>query len=541
MADAPSDNSLFQDLVLEMQMSNQSLTRIDKNTFENGYATLEVVDRLDKLIEIMTGNKLQEEENRREMLKAMSSKGGAPAAKEVKSKGGKVGLGGIIGLIAGLGALALGFIAGFIAEVGKLFNTLLGGLPMKFFAKAKVFTSNFLKPAIEFVSKLGAKIAEFFKPAVTFIKEIGAKLGKFFEPVTDFFKFFKGSGGGSKIVGFFMKAFSTIKTVTPVFFKLGKLLGKLALPVTVIMGVIDTLTAGFKAAEEGASAGDVIKESIIGLLNSIIAAPLNILKDGVAWILGAFGFENAEEALDSFDFGDFIGGFIDTIVEKGQLFFENIFNSLFTIWDDIKKGFSEKGFIGGILEILRGALKIVIGTPLNIVKSFASGLISGVGKLFSFFGADGIGQAIQDFAKMADSYDVNKLFGGTQAEYKPLDLAETGGELVTNVTKRQEKRLTEEEDKKKKEEDKRKKAEEPLGFYGSLLQAYQNQSGANMQALQSDTAEMAAASAASPTPVVQTGGGGGGSVTNTSSSVSYTNNNIPDRTNIILGPAMAGI
>ena len=121
--------------------------------------------------------------------------------------------------------------------------------------------------------------------------------------VTNFF-----SAGGAKAGGFL------------------KFLGKLFLPFTIIIGLVDTVKgfyAGFFGTdlEEGEEApeGFIAKlmagfeGGIKGLVDSIIGAPLDLLKGAVGFVLGKMGFTGAEEALASFRFSDILDQILSVI------------------------------------------------------------------------------------------------------------------------------------------------------------------------------------------------------------------------------------
>ena len=69
----------------------------------------------------------------------------------------------------------------------------------------------------------------------------------------------------------------------------------------------DTVKGAIAGFEEGGIVGG-ISGAIKGFFNSLITAPLDMLKDAVAWVLDLFGFENAAKVLDSFSFTDTFNG-----------------------------------------------------------------------------------------------------------------------------------------------------------------------------------------------------------------------------------------
>ena len=113
-----------------------------------------------------------------------------------------------------------------------------------------------------------------------------------------------------------------IGTVTSFFAKTGpflKLLGKLFYPLTIIIGLFDTITGaldGFKESDEETMTGvvlDTIAGGLKGLLISLVGIPLDFLNASLAWILKKIGFDEGkvDAALTDFKWTDFLGDFVD--------------------------------------------------------------------------------------------------------------------------------------------------------------------------------------------------------------------------------------
>ena len=150
----------------------------------------------------------------------------------------------------------------------------------------------------------------------------------------------KGMGIFSKISGLFSMNNPIIKTAFGFLKTAGKILGKIFFPITIIMEAFNFITAFTKGFSEGGIIGG-IREGVKAVFNSIIAWPLDLLKSGVSWIAGAFGFTEVEKMLDSFSFKEifgtmfdklfgfidvaigFIKGFIDDGIERVKNFFRS--------------------------------------------------------------------------------------------------------------------------------------------------------------------------------------------------------------------------
>ena len=155
------------------------------------------------------------------------------------------------------------------------------------------FDGDDIKMVKNFLGGLGSRVSGFFRPLTEFFGAEGP-LGKMLARIKNVFSFASEGSG-------MMKMFAGV----------GKVIGKLAWPITVIMAIIDGITgafAGFVNTE-----GGILKKLLGGLLGGmsgimegIVGMPLDLLKSAVSYIAGMFGFEDVQKALDSFSFVDLI-------------------------------------------------------------------------------------------------------------------------------------------------------------------------------------------------------------------------------------------
>jgi len=142
-----------------------------------------------------------------------------------------------------------------------------------------------------------------------------------------------GKGGGviGKIFGAIGKVFGKLGTLAKAipglvskampFLKQGakffkQIFKRLFWPVTALLGIFSFID-GFIAGYEEGGLVEGFKQGIESLFNNLIDVPLNMLKDAVAWIMGALGFENIEKALNSFefDFGSLFADAFEAVVD----------------------------------------------------------------------------------------------------------------------------------------------------------------------------------------------------------------------------------
>ena len=104
---------------------------------------------------------------------------------------------------------------------------------------------------------------------------------------------------------------------------IGRIIGRLFYPITLIMTVWDTVKGAIQGFEDEGFIG-AIQGAITGLINGVIGAPLDLLKDIMAWVLKKFGFDDTADALKGFSIQDFISRAIDSIFD----IFKNVINGI---------------------------------------------------------------------------------------------------------------------------------------------------------------------------------------------------------------------
>ena len=139
---------------------------------------------------------------------------------------------------------------------------------------------------------VGGTLLVFGGKIIRGISSVVRTIKGFFTTIGNIGKSIKSAGGVMKFIGNLFK-----RIFIPLFI--------ISTAVQTIMGIID----GFQ--EEGIIGG--IKGGLVALFDALIGWPLNLLKDGVAWILSALGFEKAAAALDSFDFTTMFSDFVNWV------------------------------------------------------------------------------------------------------------------------------------------------------------------------------------------------------------------------------------
>ena len=191
-------------------------------------------------------------------------------------------LGGVIGTIAGIfagwfKALKFVFNRGFIKTLSTTFANFFKGLKANFKAGA--------------IGKGFAKIGQFF-----------ARIGAFF----------------GRIFKIFGTIFGFIKNVVSIAGRVAAVVSKIFAPLLILFGIFETIKgfiSGF-VDTEGSFFEKILgglQGAITGLLDFLIAAPLNLIKGIIGWIAGALGFDGVKEKLESFDFS--FGGIVSAVFD----------------------------------------------------------------------------------------------------------------------------------------------------------------------------------------------------------------------------------
>jgi len=178
-----------------------------------------------------------------------------------------------------------------------------------------------------FLGKMFKSVGDFFKP----LGKIGDILGDAFKPIKALLGSGKEGSGILKSMGAFLKG-GMIGRVFRAFASVGK---ALAAPLTIIMGIID----GFFEAKDAISKSDGVMATLVngiigaigGFVDGAIFQLADLIKDGIAYIAGFFGFTEVEEALNSFSFSVMFNEFLDDVYKWFNTLFSDPVTALTTL------------------------------------------------------------------------------------------------------------------------------------------------------------------------------------------------------------------
>ena len=205
------------------------------------------------------------------------------------------------------------FAAGPESRIGKLFSAIMKPFTFPFEGAIDELS----KPLKALFSGEEGIISKIFRRIKTTFDALVEPIQKAFGLVTDAFKIFQ---EGSTLM-------NTLGTV-------GRVIGRLFYPFTLIMGIFDTVKGAIAGYEEGGFLGG-IQGAIEGFFNSIVGAPLDLLKSGVEFILSKFGFEGAADALSGFSFENLITDIVFSPIEILKRAVNSLIEGIASLIEDV--------------------------------------------------------------------------------------------------------------------------------------------------------------------------------------------------------------
>ena len=256
-------------------------------------------------------------------------------------------------LISGAALLA-GSVIGLVKQYFDIFKKTLSPLIKLFQGNGKMFAGlvDRIKDGWVAFSNVFVRLGKFFGESsiVKYLKETAGVIGEFFKGVGALF-----SGGGSEgFISKLTKFFASIADKFKYFLKLGEVIGRRIL--FPIITIYDTVMGALQGFDREGIFG-AFKGAIAGFINSIFGGILDLLKDGISWVLNLLGFENASKFLDSFSFQALIEQAINGIFD----FFKGVFNFVMDLFKNPAAAMEKLAAIGdaakeGLKKILRSLL-----------------------------------------------------------------------------------------------------------------------------------------------------------------------------------------
>ena len=374
-----AENQANKDLI-EQKAQVDNAVIIANNSSTTKKLTFLMQRDIARLSDFMMGNKLQDEENRKELLAALKKDGkGGDLRGEFEEKKYSGFLKTLGKLLIQIPFFLIGFFQGYFKQLSKLLRAFGAGPVIDsvsdFF---KTLRSNLVTRIRGIFSAIGAKLKPITDTITKVVKRLKSNkfIGKGFELIGTLFNkvsgFFKGIVSGPK-----GKAIANIAKSAKVF---GTLLGRLFLPINIIIGAF----AAFKGFMKGYKEGGIVeglKQGVIGVFDALIGSVVQLGANILAFLLNLVGLGNTGEAIKGY-FDDILGGikgffssYIDLVKAIFTLDFEGIKTALGGIFDSIKQ------FLFAPIQVFKGLITDIFGTEeegggfMNKIKSIYDAIV----------------------------------------------------------------------------------------------------------------------------------------------------------------------
>ena len=327
----------FDDVITRLREEGQ----LDRNSGKNSLKSVkeavleskkEFKEGFGELLGFFQGNSLKDLEAKREqdefnkdLLDALEGLGGKDNTPAPAAPAGTPGMG--LGAIGTTLALALGGIAGILSGQFKAIQTFaklftpdsllknLKGMRLGIAMQMDLFRQAVSERlasvrttmaagldriktffTISEESNIGKALARFKTALNTLIEPFRAAIGT----ITDLFK---GTGAPSRLTSIFSNIGAYLRSFGGMVARVAGIVGKLFAPIAIVITLFDTIKGAVNGfIEDGIIGG--LKGAVTGFFNSLIFGPLDMIKGAVAWVLGKFGLDKAEEALNTFSFAE---------------------------------------------------------------------------------------------------------------------------------------------------------------------------------------------------------------------------------------------
>ena len=164
-----------------------------------------------------------------------------------------------------------------------------------------------------------------------------------------------GSGGGKSVLS---RLFAPLKAI-------GSVVGKLFLPLTIIMGIFDGYQGFMDEFEKEGSILDGIRGAVTGIVDGFVGGLVRLVTDVIGWMLEKLGLKHLATVITDFgtsitaSFSTAVGGLVDFVTGIFSLDLERITKGL-------------KNLVGGTADFLF----TIITTPIDAAIAFISDIFN---------------------------------------------------------------------------------------------------------------------------------------------------------------------
>jgi hypothetical protein len=163
--------------------------------------------------------------------------------------------------------------------------------------------------------------------------------------------------------GYFTKIGDFLRAIGSSVSWLGKILGKIFLPLNIIITAFETIKGAIDGYAEGGKLG-FFEGAINGFFTSLITVPLDLIKNMVGWVVGKLGFDETSEAIKSFSFTTLFTNMTAGVFD----FLRDTFEWVKTLFSDPVTALKQlwNGYVG------EGGFLDLVWTPVSLAIDWVS-------------------------------------------------------------------------------------------------------------------------------------------------------------------------
>ncbi|MDA7798572.1 hypothetical protein N8956_01060 [bacterium] len=214
---------------------------------------------------------------------------------------------------------------------------------------------------LNFVQKISNSKA--YALAVSSLNGIKTGIANVVTPMKNAFGAIFGSGGGGPAgsggaKGALSKLFTPLKAI-------GKVISKLFLPITIIMGIFDGYQGFMDEFEKEGSILDGIRGAVTGIVDGFVGGLVRLVTDVIGWMLEKLGLKHMAKVITDFgtdvtaSFSTAVGGLVDFVTGIFSLDLERITKGL-------------KNLVGGTANFLF----TLVTTPIDAAIAFVADIFN---------------------------------------------------------------------------------------------------------------------------------------------------------------------
>ena len=246
--------------------------------------------------------------------------------------------------------------------MATFFRNIIGGLKKtKFVQMSSKALSNFFGPVASFFRNLGMVIRK--SRWVSRIADISARMGKLFTTIGNFFrpmvKFADIFKEGGKLAMRLIDASTQASKIVKWAGTFGKVLGKVFLPITILMSAWDAITGALDGwEEEGKKTDSNIVTQLVAaigggaakLISNLVGIPMKWIGLAIGWLAEKMGFDGAGKEIS--DFANKIPEYLSDLIKAPFNFINDFIKFVVDLFENPKQT------LRGLLEKLPFGKKI---------------------------------------------------------------------------------------------------------------------------------------------------------------------------------------